>query len=105
MDDDPAVGLPNALETQHDIPSMNQCKSCHTMVGTDPLDATKTVPLDAVNGFGAIQLNHVSAGFTLEELLERQLLVDRQRGGENVSRTNSVSWRSGAQAAIGTERD
>jgi hypothetical protein len=87
---DPAVGRPNALGTQHDIPSMNQCKSCHTMVGPDPMDMTKTVPLDAVNGFGAIQLNHPTASFTLQELLERQLLVDEQRGGANVSTTNAV---------------
>jgi hypothetical protein len=89
--EDPDVGVRNALGTQHDIPSRAQCRSCHTMAG-----------LDAVNGFGALQLNHEAALFTLKELVERDLLVDSLRGGANVSVASALlPGDQDAQAALG----
>lgn len=56
-------GLTNVRATGHDIPSVANCKSCHNQPG-----------LDAVNGFGALQLNHPGAGYSLGELIRAQTL-------------------------------
>jgi hypothetical protein len=74
------AGETNWLNSGHDIPDATQCKTCHTMQG-----------LDAVNGFGAIQLNHAEDGsLTLKQLLSRNLLVNGTGGALNVSLTNST---------------
>jgi uncharacterized Zn-binding protein involved in type VI secretion len=83
-------GVTDALGTSHDIPAQTQCKSCHQMP-----------ELDAVNGFGAIQLNHRDAGFTLAELLARGLLVNGV-GAPNVSLAAArLPGDAVAQAALG----
>ena len=69
---DPA-GVLDALGTTHDIPAQVQCRSCHQMPNHD-----------VINGFGAIQLNYAAAGFTLHELIIKDLLVN-SGGDPNVS--------------------
>ena len=61
-----ANGVQNHL-SNHDIPKTDDCKNCHTVPGTD-----------AVNGFGALDLNYDGAGFTLRELLDKRLLTNAQ---------------------------
>src|SRR5262249_26250054 len=79
----PANGVPNALGTGFDIPSSNQCRQCHLLVGTNNVDA----PI----GFNAIQLNHTSAGVTLEALLQRGVLQNvAAPDSPNVTLENSV---------------
>ncbi len=48
------AGVRDALGTDHDIPSMNDCAQCHA-----------SVEKDMVLGFSAIQLNHEDAGVDL----------------------------------------
>jgi hypothetical protein len=87
---DPA-GVNNALGTTHDIPSAAQCKTCHTMTG-----------LDAVNGFGAIQLNHRDRGVTLRELVDEGRLVNVAGMTANVTlETARVPGDDQARAALG----
>jgi hypothetical protein len=56
-------GRMNVLGTAHDIPSVAQCRSCHSAAGQD-----------GANGFSAIQLNHADAGVSLSALLSEQRL-------------------------------
>jgi hypothetical protein len=56
-------GRLNVLGTNHDIPSVLQCRGCHGAAAQD-----------AVNGFSAIQLNHQGDGVTLAGLLEHGVL-------------------------------
>jgi hypothetical protein len=72
-------GVTNALGTPLDIPSQNQCRSCHNMSGAD-----------AAIGFNAIQLNHDGAGVTLGTLLDENLLKNGSSSSLNVSRANAV---------------
>jgi hypothetical protein len=89
-----AAGVSDLLGTGHDIPSQAQCRSCHTMAGAD-----------AVNGFGAIQLNHdadADGGFTLQSLLDEGSLVNVSGGTPNVSVEGShIPGDAAAQAALG----
>lgn len=88
----PAAGVPDALGTSHDIPSQAQCRSCHSPAAT----------LDAVNGFGALQLNHTGPGITLRTLLREGLLVDPASGAPNVALdTATIPGDATAQAALG----
>jgi hypothetical protein len=50
------TGVKNALGTLHDVPSSADCASCHGMKVAGP-QADTIVDGDAVNGFGALQLN------------------------------------------------
>ncbi len=59
-----ATGRANVLGTNHDIPSVAQCRNCHSAAGQD-----------GINGFAAIQLNHAQAGVTLATLLEQGSLM------------------------------
>ena len=58
------AGRADVLGTSHDIPSVAQCRSCHSAAGQD-----------MVNGFTAIQLNHARAGVPLATLLRDGSLV------------------------------
>ena len=61
-------GLANAKGTQHDVPSLVSCRRCHgdyAYGGGRPSRAL---------GFGAMQLNHDSAGFTLAQAAEQGYL-------------------------------
>ncbi len=53
----------NVLGTDHDIPNGPQCVECHSG------------PLDVVNSFSAIQLNHDDGSLTLQMLLGEGLLT------------------------------
>lgn len=76
---DPA-GAQNVLGTQHDIPSQAQCRQCHTMQG-----------LDAINGFGAIQLNHSAHHeVTLEWLLKAERLAKPDGSDLGITLENAV---------------
>ena len=59
-------GMDNVLGTDHDIPSQAQCIECHASPGR----------ADVINGFSAIQLNHSSAGVSLDQLNTRGTLTD-----------------------------
>lgn len=81
-------GLPNALGSTHDIPTQKQCASCHTMTLKD---GDLTVNADAINGFGAIQLNYEPppdpSGLelvTLRSLIFRGMLRNGAAGLQNV---------------------
>lgn len=52
------TGRQNVLGTTHDIPSLAQCRSCHSAAGQD-----------GPNGFSAIQLNHSKLGTNLAGLI------------------------------------
>jgi len=54
-------GRADVLGTHHDIPSVAQCRSCHSAAGQD-----------AVNGFSAIQLNHQSRQLSLSTLISQR---------------------------------
>jgi hypothetical protein len=87
---DPA-GMPNVLGMTHDIPSRAQCKSCHEMPN-----------LDAVNGFGAIQLNHLRTVTSLDCLIDEGLLVNGASPVLNVSPESArIPGDHAAQAALG----
>ncbi len=58
-------GVEDALGTEHDIPSTNDCTQCHAPVATD-------VGL----GFSAIQLNHELGGITLASLNDDEWITD-----------------------------
>lgn len=61
-------GLANAKGTAHDVPSLVACRRCHgdyAYGGGRPSRAL---------GFGAMQLNHADAGFTLSEAAEQGYL-------------------------------
>ena len=73
-----ANGASNVLGTQHDIPSQMQCKTCHSMQGAD-----------AVNGFGAIQLNHDRRGWSLRKLIDADLLANGTSSQPNVTLSNA----------------
>ena len=107
---DPAIGVPGALGTDHDIPTQAQCKTCHTMttsVSIQGVDAatgavvrtTQVKNLDAVNGFEAIQLNHgdTASGVTLRELLEAGLFSN----GSVDTETARLPGDATARAALG----
>jgi hypothetical protein len=87
-----ASGVTNALGTGLDIPSQANCRTCHTMQG-----------LDAVNGFGAIQLNHSEDGVTLSSLLAEHTLINGSAGATlNVSVDNArIPGDAATQAALG----
>lgn len=95
-----AAGVPNAaptsLGTQHDIPSLDQCRACHTRGG------------DAVNGFDALQLSadhdpmavdaaRLEPGDVTTEELERQNLITNapDRDPRIVSSTPVGRWAMG----------
>jgi hypothetical protein len=59
----PVTGMQNVLGTQHDIPSGEDCQSCHS--GS----------LDVLNGFSAIQLNHSGTAVSLQTLIDEARLV------------------------------
>jgi hypothetical protein len=85
-------GVIDALGTGLDIPSQAQCHNCHLMTG-----------LDAVNGFGAIQLNHDAAGISLADLIADGTLVNGDSGAPlNVSVAAArIPGDETAQAALG----
>jgi hypothetical protein len=56
-------GVHNANGTTHDVPTHNDCISCHT--GLD----------ERVNGFSAFQLSHAGAGATMASLSAEGLLT------------------------------
>jgi hypothetical protein len=87
-----AAGAKNWLGTGHDIPALAQCKSCHTMPG-----------LDAINGFGAIQLNHSDpSGISLRTLLDDMRLINRAGSTPNVTLENAqILGDETTQAALG----
>ncbi|MEY4582846.1 MAG: hypothetical protein RL701_7549 [Pseudomonadota bacterium] len=84
----PASGVTNALGTNFDIPSANQCRQCHELSGTNNVDA----PI----GFNAIQLNHGTTGgaensLTLAMLLLRGLLRNQSDPAHaNITLQNSL---------------
>jgi hypothetical protein len=85
------AGENNVLGTNHDVPSQAQCQTCHAQPG-----------LDAVNGFGAVQLNHDKAGWTLRKLIAEQKLLNGAGGELNVDeRRASLPGDAKAQAALG----
>jgi len=57
-------GWLDASNTQHDIPSENQCINCHEKVE------------DVALGFSAVQLSHDAAGVTLDQLIAEGRLSD-----------------------------
>lgn len=59
-------GMENVLGTEHDIPSQADCIRCHATPGR----------ADVINGFSAIQLNHSSAGVSLDQLNLRGALTE-----------------------------
>jgi hypothetical protein len=86
-----AAGASNVLGTAHDIPSQAQCKACHTMP-----------KLDGVNGFGAIQLNHLQTVTSLDCLINEGLLVNGTNTTLNVSAESArIPGDHEAQAALG----
>jgi mono/diheme cytochrome c family protein len=95
-----SAGVPNAaptsLGTMHDIPSLEQCRACHTRGG------------DAVNGFDPLQLSDdhdpmaVDAArlepgdVTVSELLRRNLLTNAPAGDVRIaSSTPGGRWAMG----------
>jgi hypothetical protein len=52
-------GRENVLGTTHDVPSHGECLRCHQRAGQD-----------ALNGFSAIQLNHVFTPLGLDQLID-----------------------------------
>ena len=88
----PAAGVPDALGTSHDIPSQAQCRTCHSL----------SASLDAINGFGAIQLNHPGPGVTLRALLREERLANGASGTPNVTLEGAtIPGDETAQAALG----
>jgi hypothetical protein len=74
------AGETNWLGSGHDIPSQDLCAKCHTMQG-----------LDAVNGFGALLLNHAEdGGLTLKQLLDQKRLTNGNGAAPNVSLQNAT---------------
>ncbi len=61
-------GLPNVLDTNHDIPSREQCFECH---GTSPKGGGR--PSRGL-GFSAIMLSEASTGLSLETLVDNDML-------------------------------
>ena len=89
-------GAENVLGTEHDIPSRNQCKSCHDQ------STRREQPSDIVNGFAAIQLNHEGRGWTLESLIRQDRLVNSQGTAPNVTLENAhAPGARSEQAALG----
>lgn len=96
----PTAGVPNAAPTTfgttHDIPSLEQCRACHTRGG------------DAVNGFDALQLSDdrdplaVDAArlepgdVTMSELVRRGLVTNAPAGDVRIaSSTPAGRWAMG----------
>jgi hypothetical protein len=59
-----AEGVLNASETDHDIPSQEQCENCHDKMP------------DVALGFTAIQLSHAGDGLTIDQLIAEGRLTD-----------------------------
>ncbi|RZO60833.1 MAG: hypothetical protein EVA89_12740 [Sandaracinaceae bacterium] len=53
----------NVLGTQHDVPSRDMCRQCHSANS------------DGVNGFSAVQLAHDGPGITLDDLNREERLI------------------------------
>jgi len=88
-----ANGVADVLGTEHDVPSQMQCRSCHTLTGEG---------LDAINGFGAVQLNHDRTGWNLQRLIAAGVLVNVAGGIPNVDVESArVPGDATAQAALG----
>lgn len=89
---DPAKpdSLVNVRGSGHDIPSVANCKSCHNQPG-----------LDAVNGFGALQLNHPAAQYSLGELIREQTLTNPSGALGFDEQTAHLPGDTRAQAALG----
>jgi hypothetical protein len=83
-----ATGRMNVLGTSHDIPSVAQCRSCHSAAGQD-----------AINGFTAIQLNHALPGIRLATLIAEGSLVSPI--GSNLLDVAVVPGDARTQAALG----
>jgi mono/diheme cytochrome c family protein len=86
-----AEGVQNVLGTQHDIPSQMQCGSCHRQGG-----GMNGPGLDAVNGFGALLLNHIGAGLSLAELIQDDWLQNSSDGP--LPRTEDAHFPGDAEA-------
>lgn len=90
------AGEKDVLGTDHDIPSRDECKSCHDQTRRRP-EAT-----DIINGFEAIQLNHDGRGWTLERLIDEDRLANLSGDRPNVTLDNArVPGRRAEQAALG----
>lgn len=62
-------GLENALGTDHDIPSTEDCQECHNGGQTGMMMPNPNELIDIPLGFSAIQLNHEASETTLASLL------------------------------------
>jgi hypothetical protein len=102
------MGVPNALGKDHDVPSQADCTTCHTITVADDV-AKANVPGDAVNGFGAIQLNwdppvepNRPKPITLRGLIFRGVLRNGIAGLQNVFVDKSrIPGDANAQDALG----
>ena len=83
-----ADGRPDVLGTTHDIPTVAQCRSCHSLASQD-----------AVNGFSAIQLNYPRAGVSLAMLLHEGQLASPL--GNGLLGAAVIPGDDSAQAALG----
>jgi hypothetical protein len=93
---DPDVNETMVRGVAHVVPTKKECERCHTLKGPD---------MDAINGFGAIQLNHQERdpdAWTLRRLLRADRLVNGTSHTLNVSVANAVIPGSEAeQSALG----
>lgn len=89
-------GEQNVLGTEHDVPALRDCASCHDQSRRRP------EPSDIVNGFEAIQLNHDGRGWNLARLLRSDKLVNSAGAAPNVTLTNAQPpGARSEQAALG----
>lgn len=77
----PAAGVPNAapttLGTTHDIPSLDQCRTCHSSRGADGVNGFDALQLSADRDPLAIEAARLEPGDLTMDELERQSLVTR----------------------------
>jgi hypothetical protein len=82
------AGRADVLGTGHNIPSLTECRSCHSAAGQD-----------GVNSFAAIQLNHDRAGVSLARLLDEGSLISPL--GSGLLEVAAVPGNTCAQTALG----
>jgi len=77
-------GMENAMGTDHDVPTIEQCVDCHAEEFRGPVDVLRSVT--------AIQLNNDSSAFSLDDMMAEGLLshevsrVDAQIPGDGIER-------------------
>jgi mono/diheme cytochrome c family protein len=92
----PDTGAEDVLGTRHNIPAQADCVRCHDQT---PMNGE---PVDIINGFEAIQLNHDGRGWTLARLIANDRLLNVQGSAPDITLQDSeVPGTRVDQAALG----